>query len=133
MREGNRYIFEASIPREAELPWVAADDLGPIAAAIFENSKAYVGARLQVAGEVATMDQFVDVFRKTLNVDAVYNFIPAVQQTNLDARQELVMSFYMLLAHSKPYVDLKMLRALYPELKDISAWLSGSKFSRINQ
>jgi uncharacterized protein YbjT (DUF2867 family) len=120
--------FQASIPRDAEIPWVAVEDLGPVAASIFENADQWLGKRIQVAGQVATMDEFLEIFQKTLGTKVRYDYVPAGQRTDLDAREELLMSFYLLFSRSKPFVDLQSLRKLHPGLKDISTWLTESKF-----
>lgn len=74
------------------------------------------------------MDQFIQTFNKVTSKRARYDYIPAIQQTNLDARQDLLMSFYMLFASNESYADVNMLRKMHPGLKDIASWLSQSRF-----
>jgi uncharacterized protein YbjT (DUF2867 family) len=106
------------------LQMIAVDDIAAFAALALENPKQYIGATLELAGDELTMPQAAAVFSRVLGRRVGFVRLPLLL-ARIFMPQEMVRMFNWF--NEKGFhAKIPTLRARYPELTTLEAWLRRS-------
>jgi len=100
---------------------IAADDIGGIVAAIFDNPQTYIGKALEIAGDELTEPEIAAVFSKVIGRPVQRN----TQSWNAagsepDPEQVKMVNWF----NNEGYAaDIPATRAIYPPLMNLETWL----------
>lgn len=114
------------------LSGMAAEDIGRCAFGIFKAGNAYIGKTVAVAGEHLTGTQMAAAFSRALGKEVGYNVVtPAAYRSfGFPGADDLgnMFQFYSEFADYFTSVrDLKVARALNPDLQSFATWLASNK------
>jgi hypothetical protein len=101
--------------------WVSVEDIGAVAAAVFDDRERFLGQRLPLAGDRRSIDEARRVFEE---VDGKRPFAMAMP-TWLFRRfvsKELVL-MWQWLAREEFDADVDATRRILPNARDMAAWL----------
>jgi uncharacterized protein YbjT (DUF2867 family) len=112
-------VFSFFYPPEHRVPFIAAEDIGAIVAAVFAAPETFAGQTLELAGEVLTGVEVAAALGRATGRPLAYARFPAevLRQNPLFAR--IIEAATKL----RVDVDIDALRALHPGLKTLAAWL----------
>lgn len=130
-QKGEDGTFGFGFPQgDTKLAMVAAEDLGPVVAKIFENREAYLDRVVGVVGEDRTCSEYAETMSEVLGETVRYNHIPreVFASFGFPGAEELANMFDFqrryILQRQK---DLEETYKLNPETKDFKTWLQQNK------
>ncbi|HQR10620.1 MAG TPA: NmrA/HSCARG family protein [Casimicrobiaceae bacterium] len=114
------------------LSGMAAEDIGRCAFGVFKAGDTYIGKTVAVAGEHLTGEQMAAAFSRALGKEVGYNAVtPAAYRAfGFPGADDLgnMFQFYVEFADYFTGVrDLKVARALNPDLQTFATWLAANK------
>ena len=117
---------------DKKLPGIAAGDIGKCALGVFRKGKEYLGKTIGVAGEHLTGAQMAASLTKALGKPIGYNAVPAdvFRRFGFPGADDVGNMFQFKRDFNKEYCanrDLKLSRALNPELLTFEQWLAANK------
>lgn len=116
---------DANIP----VPLIGVDDIGAIAAKVFDAPDRFIGRTLDLAGDRLTPPQIATRLSAALN--RFITHVP-VSVDLVRAQNETLGAMYAWLnAHGYPEVDIPALRAIHPDLMSLEAWLASGGTRRL--
>lgn len=103
------------------LQLLAAEDLAAFVNIAFENPGEYAGKALELAGDELTMTQVASVFSTWMNRPVLYSEQPVEQLRNVGREVALMFEWF----NREGYrADIRALRALWPGMMTLEAWLA---------
>lgn len=114
--------FSFIIPKNRKLQMIAVDDIGAIAAIIFNNPDKYIGKTLTLAGDDVTPEEIITAYSSITNKDAVFNEIPMEQLRSGNKENAAMAQWFIDKGYS---ANIAQLKEIYPGLKDFKTWLKG--------
>lgn len=113
--------FTFFYPPEHRIPFIAAADIGAVAAAVFERPDTFAGQALELAGDVLTGAEVAAAIGRATGRPLAYARFSA------ESLRENPVLGRVIEASTKLRVDVDVasLRALHPGLKTLAAWLEG--------
>lgn len=114
-----------------KLPGIAAQDIGKCAYGIFRAGTEYINKTVGIAGEHLTGAQMAAAFTKALGKEVVYNAVPpeVYRSFGFPGADDLGNMFQFKCDFEDYYCgirDLRVSRALNPELQTFDAWLAAN-------
>ncbi|TVX98628.1 NmrA/HSCARG family protein [Cohnella terricola] len=103
-----------------KIPLIAVDDVGAFVALIFSRPKDYLGKTIELAGDTLTPLQIVDAIGRATNRTIPYVQIP---METLRQHNEILAGVFQWLNDKGHEVDISVLRAQLPKLKDFHMWI----------
>jgi uncharacterized protein YbjT (DUF2867 family) len=103
--------------------WIAVDDIGAAAAAVFTRREEFLGASIPLVGDVKSMAEARELFAQVGGRRPFALPMPTALFRHL-AGEELVL-MWRWLATATMEGDPTQTRLLVPELKDMATWLHG--------
>jgi uncharacterized protein YbjT (DUF2867 family) len=101
--------------------WIAVDDIGAAAAAVFTRREEFLGTSIPLVGDVRSMAEARAVFARLLGRRPFALPLPTALFRRL-VSEELVLMWRWLAIETMDG-DPMQTRMLVPEVKDMSAWL----------
>jgi uncharacterized protein YbjT (DUF2867 family) len=122
-------IFPTS---EKKIPWIAVEDIGRSAYAVFMRGESLTGEVIGVAGEHLTGAQLAAKLAEAFGQPVAYNAVTPAEYRALPfpGADELGNMFQFKRDFETSYCarrDLARARALYPQMSTFSAWLANNK------
>ena len=113
---------------DARLPAIAADDIGPVAYAIFAAGGRFVGETVSIAGEHLSGEEMAAALSRALGVEVGYNAVSpdAYRAAGFPGADDLGNMFQFKADFEDRYRgprDVDATRALHPGLQTFDAWL----------
>ncbi len=113
---------------DQKLPWIAVEDIGKSALAIFKAGRQYIGKTIGVAGEHLTGDELAAGLSKGLKLPVTYQAVePAVYRSfGFPGADDLGNMFQFNRDFSDYFCDARDLnaaRALHPDMQTLEMWL----------
>lgn len=113
---------------DARLPAIAADDIGPVAYAIFAAGDRFVGETVSIAGEHLSGEEMAAALSRALGVEVGYNAVSpdAYRAAGFPGADDLGNMFQFKADFEDRYRgprDVDATRALHPGLQTFDAWL----------
>jgi uncharacterized protein YbjT (DUF2867 family) len=117
---------------DKKLPGIAAEDIGKCAYGIFKHGSDYIGKRVGIAGEFLTGAEMAAALGRALGREVAYNYVPPeVYRTfGFPGADDLGNMFQFKRDFEADFCgarDLRVSRALNPELQTFAQWLSAHK------
>ncbi|KAH6880549.1 nucleoside-diphosphate-sugar epimerase family protein [Thelonectria olida] len=110
------------------LQLVSTEDIGAFAALSFLDPERFAAQSISLAGDELTYEQLVEAFKKTTGGPPPVTF-SLVSKLVLWLSEEMGTMFEFF--EKEGYdADIPALRKMYPELKDLGAWLESSSFAK---
>jgi len=106
-------------PPEHRIPWIAAADIGALAAATFATPGDFVGRTLELAGEVLSGPEVATAIGRATGRSLSYAAFPEGALRGNPALERVIAAATRL----RVELDLASLRALHPGLQTCAAWL----------
>ncbi|WP_437945007.1 NmrA family NAD(P)-binding protein [Sorangium sp. So ce296] len=119
--------FTFLYPPGHRIPFIAADDIGAIAAAVFAAPDAFAGQTLELAGDVLTGEEVAAALGRATGRPLAYATVPA-EALRQNPLIERVVEVAIKL---RVDVDIPALRAIHPGLKTLAAWIDAGGAARI--
>ncbi len=112
--------FSIALKPDVSLHLIAVDDIGALAALMFERPDAYLGKIIEIAGDSLTPPQIAAIISHTTGHSISYVQIPleTIRRQNPDVAQ--VFYFLNEIGYQ---IDIPALRKLYPNLMSFETWL----------
>lgn len=107
---------------DKQLQWIATEDIGAIAAAVFEDPAKFIGQTLTVAGDKKSISEAREIFKKVMGKAPFRLHLPAWVWPHIPKGEELVSMFQALRKTSFDW-DIEAARAIHPGLLDMESWL----------
>lgn len=109
-----------ALKSDKKLQMIASDDIGAIAAIVFDDPKKYLGKEIEIAGDELTISQMAEAFSKALGKEVIPNVLPVeVVQSGSKEVGDMFQWF-----NDKGYeADIKNVKSIYPGLKNFEQWL----------
>ncbi len=108
---------------EKPLQLIAAEDIGAIAAIVFENPTAYIGKALEIAGDELTESQIAETFSRVIGRPVQVGQMPLDPNREVDQEGVAMLRWF----NEKGYqADIPAVRAVYPQLQTLETWLRGN-------
>ena len=127
---GSGSLFEATLPN-VPVALIAVEDIGTIAARVFEAGSPFIGKSLDLVGDYRTPLQIADALSRTLQRRITHVHVPA--ETLRDYNETIARMYEWLNANGYPGTDREALRALHPGLLNLDAWLEQDGGQRLRQ
>jgi uncharacterized protein YbjT (DUF2867 family) len=108
------------LPPDRQLQLIALDDIGGIAAAVFEEPERYIDQSLDIAGDEVTMPQVATGFSKKLANPIAYQPVPIEAIYEADVEMGKMLQWFTEVGFS---ADITAVRSIYPDLRSFSHWL----------
>jgi uncharacterized protein YbjT (DUF2867 family) len=113
---------------DKRLPGIASEDIGHVAAALFEQGNAAIGKTIGIAGDNLTGAQMASAFSKALGAEVRYREVSpeAYRAFGFPAAEELGNMFQFKRDFEADYVaarNIEATRKLYPGLQSFDQWL----------
>ncbi|HWV84206.1 MAG TPA: NmrA/HSCARG family protein [Capillimicrobium sp.] len=113
---------------DARLPAIAADDIGPVAYAIFAAGDRFVGETVSIAGEHLSGEEMAAALSRALGVEVGYNAVSpdAYRAAGFPGADDLGNMFQFKADFEDRYRgprDVDATRALHPGLQTFAVWL----------
>ena len=113
---------------DARLPAIAADDIGPVAYAIFAAGDRFVGETVSIAGEHLSGEEMAAALSRALGVEVGYNAVSpdAYRAAGFPGADDLGNMFQFKADFEERYRgprDVDATRALHPGLQTFEVWL----------
>lgn len=122
-KEG-KTVFNLAMKPDTKLQMIAAEDIGAITTAIFNNPKEYLGKEIEIAGDDLTMPEVAEIYSKVTGKDAVFNEMP---MDGLRAySEELANMFQWFIDHGYE-ADIPAVKKIHPKLLSFESWLAKNK------
>jgi uncharacterized protein YbjT (DUF2867 family) len=99
---------------------IAVDDIGGLAALVFDRPEEFIGAAIEIAGDALTESQTTATFSRVIGRPV--QLAPMVFGPNQESDREL-LRMYQWFNDQGYQADIPALRKLYPPLKTLEAWL----------
>ena len=117
---GGEIVIAWPPKRDTRIQLVAAEDIGAVAAKVFADPGAHLGAKVVFAGDELTMDEMAEAFAKVTGVPARYeeSDIEAVR-----AYSEDIAHMYEFFEQKGFRADLTASRALHPGMRTLEDWI----------
>jgi hypothetical protein len=117
---------------DKKMPSIAVEDIGRCAYGVFKKGPEFIGKTIGVAGEHMTGQQMADGFSKALGQEVRYNAVtPDVYRSfGFPGAEDLGNMFQFKRDFEEYYCgarDLRLSRALNPELQTFEEWLAENK------
>ncbi len=114
---------------DKKLPGIAAEDIGKCAYGIFLRGNEFVGKKIGIAGEMLTGTAMASALTKALGEEVRYNDVPpeVYRGFGFPGADDLGNMFQFKRDFNDYYCgarDLKLSRALNPELQTLDMWLN---------
>ncbi|WP_437877137.1 NmrA family NAD(P)-binding protein [Sorangium sp. So ce513] len=119
--------FTFFYPPAHRIPFIAAADIGAIAAAVFAAPEAFAGRTLELAGDVLTGVEVAAALERATGRPLAYARIPA-EALRANPLFERVVEAALKL---RVDVDVASLREIHPGLKTFATWLDEGGAARI--
>ncbi|WP_437680278.1 NmrA family NAD(P)-binding protein [Sorangium sp. So ce131] len=119
--------FTFFYPPAHPIPFIAADDIGAIAAAVIAAPEAFAGRTLELAGDVLTSVEVAAAIERATGRPLAYARIPAEALRANPLFERIVEAAIQL----RVDVDVASLRALHPGLRTLATWLEQGGAARI--
>ncbi|HUR30088.1 MAG TPA: NmrA/HSCARG family protein [Saprospiraceae bacterium] len=104
--------------------FVAAYDIGKLAAAVFANKEKYLGKTITVAAEQYDQQQMAAIFSEAMGRNIKYQKLPMFI-TRLVMGKDLYKMFSWINANSGRFIkDLPAFRKDYPDMMSVKEWVS---------
>jgi len=117
--EGKLVLTMAMKP-DTKLQMIAVDDIGALAAIIFNDPEKYIGKEIEIAGDELTIPKVAEIYKKVTGKETVFNELPMdVLRSNSEEFANMFQWFI-----DKGYeADINSLRKIYPALTTFEDWL----------
>lgn len=119
-----KITLNMAIKKDTKLQIIAVDDIGAIAAIIFNDPEKYTGKEIEIAGDELTLAEMADKFTKAYGKEVTYNELPVdIVRSNSPEMADMFQWFI-----DKGYeADIKNLKSLYPGLTSMESWLKSNE------
>ena len=105
---------------------IAVDDVGRIAASIFRDRNAFLGEEIEIAGDEMSLDEAADVFGRVIGRPVRY-----VQLSPDELHPSIIQQFAGFTSGGGFRADLQAIRARWPDLLTLEAWLYRTGWNRL--
>jgi uncharacterized protein YbjT (DUF2867 family) len=105
------------------LPMIAARDIGVFAAIAFDRPARFLGAPVEIAGDVLTGPEIAQVLGRAYGRPVRFRHLPIEQLRGFDPEVAAMFEWFDRRTGGEP--DLPELRALHPGLLTLAAWAAG--------
>ncbi|MDC0678566.1 NmrA family NAD(P)-binding protein [Sorangium atrum] len=119
--------FTFFYPPEHRIPFIAAEDIGAIAAAVLAAPDAFAGRTLELGGDVLTGVETAAALGRATGQPLAYARFPAEALRENTLFERIVEAALKL----RVDIDVASLRALHPTLKTLATWLEEGGAARI--
>jgi uncharacterized protein YbjT (DUF2867 family) len=118
-----KLTLNMAIKKDTKLQIIAVDDIGAIAAIVFNNPEKYLGKEIEIAGDELTLSEMADKLSKGLGKEVSYNELPVdIVRANSPEMADMFQWFI-----DKGYeADINKLKTLYPGLTSMETWLKSN-------
>lgn len=115
----------------AKLPGIAAEDIGKCALGVFKAGSQYIGKTVSIAGDHVTGAQMAAKMGETLGLEVGFNAPPpdVYRSFGFQGADEMGNMFQFKADFEKEFVgarDLKLAKALNPELQSFDDWMAAN-------
>ncbi|GAA1865586.1 NmrA/HSCARG family protein [Actinomadura bangladeshensis] len=118
-----RLVLRMWLRPEVPVQLIATGDIGVFAADAFQDPAAWLGRRVEIAGDELTGPQMAEAFERACGVPARYEPLPI--EPLRAARPDLAAMFDWF-ERDGYHADLPGLRRIRPDLVGLEAWLRGN-------
>lgn len=115
-------------PPEHRIPWIAAADIGALAAVAFATPATFIGRTLELAGDVLSGAEIAAAIGRATGRSLTYAAFSAGALRENPVFERVVAAATRL----RVEVDLPSLRALHPGLQTCAAWLEHGGAARLS-
>ena len=121
--DGKLTLYMA-INKNTKLQIIAVDDIGAIAAIVFNDPEKYIGKEIEIAGDELTLAEMAEKLSKAYGKEVAYNSLSVdIVRANSPEMADMFQWFI-----DKGYeADIKNLKTLYPGLSSMESWLKSNK------
>ncbi len=109
-----------ALKADTKLQMIASDDIGAIAAIIFDNPEKYTGKEIELAGDELTIGEMAQAFSKSFGKEVTPVEVPV--DVVRSGSKEVGDMFQWFIDHGYK-ADIKNLKTIYPGLKSFGEWL----------
>lgn len=108
---------------DKQVQWVAIDDIGIVAASVFDEPEKFVGRIIPVVGDRKSIEEVREMFKKVTGEKPFRLLMPDWFFANFAPNgRELVSMFKA--HHNTPFDwDMGMVREIHPNIMDVETWL----------
>jgi len=118
--------LELPYPADRPLYMVAADDIGGVAARVFDDPGRYAGQQIDLVGDATTPLEMASALTDTIGREVHFRSVPAEEYRETSPAWAALFQW---LANDTAQIDLRPLRRIYPGLTRFSRWASRSVFA----
>lgn len=118
-----KLTLNMAIKKDTKLQIIAVDDIGAIAAIVFNDPEKYLGKEIEIAGDELTLKEMAGKFSAALGKEVFYNELPVdVVRANSPEMADMFQWFI-----DKGYeADINSLKTIYPGLTSFESWLKSN-------
>src|ERR1017187_4363614 len=116
------HIMPKLMGPDKKCPWIAADDLGAIAAKAFANPDKYIGQDLKLASDLASIHEVRDIYKEVLGKKAPHFPMPLFMFRMFTGDDMIIMWNYLRTA--KLNITTEETYSILPEAQTIRTWLA---------
>lgn len=120
-------VMPALMGPARQLGWLCTDDLGAIAAKVFEAPQQYVGQEFALASDVQSLDQCRAIYREVMGKNPPRVPIPAWLFKRFGFVGQDLTAMWRWLGTESIALDTGPARAIHPEALAVRAWLRSQK------
>ncbi|MFC9999205.1 NmrA/HSCARG family protein [Nocardia sp. NPDC127526] len=117
-------LVNLAVRADVPVNLISTDDIGAFAALAFDRPGDYRGRTLGIAGDRLLPPQIAELFGAAAGLPARSNQVPIEQVRAFDEQVAKMFEFFN--SHPDDSIDIPGLRAVYPDLMDLRAWLHTS-------
>lgn len=109
-----------ALKSDTKLQMIASDDIGAIAAIVFDDPEKYLGKEIEIAGDELTLSQMAKAFSKSLGKEVTTVELPV--DVVRSGSKEVGDMFQWFIDHGYK-ADITNIKGIYPGLKSFEQWL----------
>ena len=119
-----------ALPPGRTLQMIAADDIGAFAALAFDRPQDWAGKAIELAGDELTMARTAELFGRAAGLPARFVEQPIEQLRGFSPEAAVMFEW---LNRDGYHADIAALRAAYPPLKTLEAWLRETGWRAVHE
>ncbi len=114
------YTFAMAMKADTKLQMIATDDIGGIAAIVFDNPEIYAGKEIEIAGDDLSIPEVAAIYCKVTGRKAVFSELP---MDVLKSNSEEMAAMFQWFIDKGYEADLNEVKKIYPSLTSFEEWM----------
>lgn len=116
------YVMPRLMGPDKKVLWLAADDLGAIAARVFADPDKYIGQDLKLTADLQTIHEVKDIYHEVLGKKAPRFPMPVFMFRMFTGNDLIIMWKYLRTASFD--ITPELTRTIFPEAQTVREWLT---------